>query len=398
MEDHVYSKEYVKKTMGGKKFFFLEDNKKFYDDREKELKTYDVECFHAKTPDQFELLLKKEKVNRTDNNVLFIIDLQLSPKEDVCDWENLGGYKEIKKLRKKNYQNPVVIASNYVEKELPESALDEFSHLGVISSFQKTEKTPQLILVILAAYMSYLNTRKNDTLLKAQVRDDIFRSIFHSLSAPFKNASASLDNLLGKHSDNPELAKDYNNLKITFHRFNQLREAERKLRKKIDKFGLSNFATMDVAKWLPGWVNYIRANSLYPNCTIRLAPLPKGKLAIRGNAELLELILENLVTNAEKAVYNKPDQTITIGIKEDPNFVVLYVEDRGGGFPRTVLGDLFKIPVSNWTGPQSGQGLGLFLTKRLVEGPLKGYLSRRHLEKDDEIIGSCMTVKLPIER
>jgi signal transduction histidine kinase len=78
---------------------------------------------------------------------------------------------------------------------------------------------------------------------------------------------------------------------------------------------------------------------------------------------------------------------ITLTVKDEPEHVVLTVEDNGPGVPHPVAGDLFEPGVTTKTG---GWGLGLALTRRIVE---EGFGGRVTLEPS--AVGARFAVRLP---
>ena len=86
---------------------------------------------------------------------------------------------------------------------------------------------------------------------------------------------------------------------------------------------------------------------------------------VRGNAELLEWVFENLVKNGLDALGEKGG-TIEIRTRFDPGrrMVEVYVEDTGRGVPPPLRQRIFS---PGFTTKKRGWGLGLALTKRIVE-------------------------------
>jgi signal transduction histidine kinase len=80
------------------------------------------------------------------------------------------------------------------------------------------------------------------------------------------------------------------------------------------------------------------------------------------------MIVENLVSNAIK--YSYPDTIVKVGLRSTPSSVEISVKDQGVGVDEADFEALFEKfnrienPLSRAEG---GSGLGLFLTKRLIE-------------------------------
>lgn len=82
-----------------------------------------------------------------------------------------------------------------------------------------------------------------------------------------------------------------------------------------------------------------------------------------------EQVLNNLISNAIK--YSYPDTTIHIEVARQGNFVVTKVIDQGQGIPEDEMPYIFKAFQRASVKPTAGEkstGLGLAITKRIVEG------------------------------
>lgn len=96
---------------------------------------------------------------------------------------------------------------------------------------------------------------------------------------------------------------------------------------------------------------------------------PEQETEITADAQKLEQVLNNLITNATK--YSHPGTHITVQLqKRDDSSIILSVEDEGQGIPEKEQKNLFK-PFSKTsvkaTGGEMSTGLGLAITRRIVE-------------------------------
>jgi signal transduction histidine kinase len=101
----------------------------------------------------------------------------------------------------------------------------------------------------------------------------------------------------------------------------------------------------------------------------------------------LRQVLLNLATNAIHACRRKGEVTIRVCQKEDET--TLSVRDEGGGIPREDLHRIFE-PFFTTKSPDQGTGLGLFVSRNMVE-KLGG-----KIEVESQLgRGSIFRVKLP---
>lgn len=116
--------------------------------------------------------------------------------------------------------------------------------------------------------------------------------------------------------------------------------------------------------------------------------LPK----INADEEKLLLALENILNNAIK--YTPPQGKITLLVKENDDKIELTVSDTGVGVPKDQLPKLFTkfFRGSNVIRLQTdGSGLGLFITKNIIEKH-KGQISLQSMENK----GATIQITLPI--
>lgn len=109
---------------------------------------------------------------------------------------------------------------------------------------------------------------------------------------------------------------------------------------------------------------------------------------------LMNQVVDNLISNAIK--YNPAKMHITVSVLKDEGFVVISVNNRGPIISKEKQADLFKKfsrAKTKGTEKTSGTGLGLYITKQIVELH-SGEISVVSEEKQ----GTTFTVRLPIEK
>jgi signal transduction histidine kinase len=119
--------------------------------------------------------------------------------------------------------------------------------------------------------------------------------------------------------------------------------------------------------------------------------VPKDLPTVRGNAVLLAWALENVVKNALDALAGRGGE-IEIDAREgDPGWVVLRIKDSGPGVEPTVRDRIFEAGVTTKSG---GWGVGLALSRRIVEGVHKGRIALL----DGRGGGATFQIRLPAGR
>jgi len=105
--------------------------------------------------------------------------------------------------------------------------------------------------------------------------------------------------------------------------------------------------------------------------------------------ELMQVFV-NIINNSKDVLtLRKPDNaSITVRVYEDEKYINTEVCDNGGGIDVDILPKVFD-PYFSTKGEQSGTGLGLYMSKMIIENHLNGTIE---VYNNDE--GACFTVRL----
>ena len=115
---------------------------------------------------------------------------------------------------------------------------------------------------------------------------------------------------------------------------------------------------------------------------------PSNSINVAINPALHSWTIENLVKNAIDAMKGKGSLTLAIEEKED--YVRIKVIDSGKGIPKSSFTKVFE---PGFTTKQRGWGLGLSLTKRIVQEYHKGKIKVAHSE-----IGKGTTMQISYKK
>ncbi len=89
-------------------------------------------------------------------------------------------------------------------------------------------------------------------------------------------------------------------------------------------------------------------------------------------ANEIKQVLLNLIKNAEDALIDKEIEDPTITIRTEDN--ILIISDNGGGIPEDILPNIFD-PYFSTKKDKDGTGLGLYMSKTIIEEHCEGRLS-----------------------
>ncbi len=115
---------------------------------------------------------------------------------------------------------------------------------------------------------------------------------------------------------------------------------------------------------------------------------PKNEIPVLINPILHSWTIENLIKNAIDAMRGRG--TISIVIEDDGKFAKINISDSGKGIPKNQFKTIFE---PGFTTKKRGWGLGLSLTKRIVEEYHKGKIRVLHSE-----INKGTTIQITFKR
>jgi hypothetical protein len=278
--------------------------------------------------------------------------------------ENL--YEAVKKLDRVQKPIPMVI------KHGADSTLLGYVHWG-LSPFTKSlqilpfVETVFLIAFLFLGFWGYLLYRKS---IEEKIWNSLAKETAHQLATPLSSLVGWLETIKGK---------------IDGEIYEGIQEDAMRMREVLEKFsriGLPpRLIEKDPMETVQKSVNYIKRRA---HAHIKFhedyEPLP----VIRFDDVLLGWAVENILKNGLDAIGSDPGD-ITIKTY-DISGAVIEISDTGKGIKTS--GNIFK---PGYTTKKYGWGLGLVLTKRIIEEYHKGKLSL----KETGTKGTCFLIYIP---
>jgi len=147
---------------------------------------------------------------------------------------------------------------------------------------------------------------------------------------------------------------------------------------------------------LIGFTNYLIASfsSLAASKNINLKSSTKRKsLMMDFDVEKIRQIISNLISNAIK--FSNQNSSIEIAVNKEDGQAIIQIKDEGIGIPNDEIPFVFDrfYRSENTKGKISGSGIGLALTKELVN-LMKGTIT----VNSQENIGTTFTISIPIKQ
>lgn len=129
----------------------------------------------------------------------------------------------------------------------------------------------------------------------------------------------------------------------------------------------------------------------HPKREIVIIDKTKSYCNVVGDFEKLLQVVVNIIDNAAK--YSPKNTKIKVNLKNDENFVIIDVKDKGKGIDKNEIPKLFQRFYRGKANKERGLGLGLFLAKRIIEKHNGEIMISSKKKK-----GTKVEIKLPILR
>ncbi|MDX9728818.1 MAG: sensor histidine kinase [Bacteroidales bacterium] len=210
-----------------------------------------------------------------------------------------------------------------------------------------------ILLFILVAYVAFSASRMAE---QNQVWVGLSRETAHQLGTPTSSLSAWSEIISSRYPGTDiaeELSADVERLSRVAERFSLIGSKPKLLSDNLPALA-------------EGTAAYLRKR-IASTIDLRVKNETTGCASIPFNPVLLGWVIENLVKNSADAM--KGSGEITIRITEIATEAYIDVEDTGKGIPRKDFRTIFK---PGYTTRERGWGLGLSLSKRIVEEYHKG--------------------------
>ncbi len=121
------------------------------------------------------------------------------------------------------------------------------------------------------------------------------------------------------------------------------------------------------------------------NSKISIEIVDEHSPVINGYPNEFAQVLINILNNARDALIEKKidDPRVTITIWSEDGCAVVTIADNAGGIPEEILDKIFD-PYFTTKGPQLGTGVGLFMSKAIIEKNMRGRLTVRNIDNGAE--------------
>jgi signal transduction histidine kinase len=227
-----------------------------------------------------------------------------------------------------------------------------------------------IVLFIIVSFIALSTSRKAQ---QNQVWVGMSKETAHQLGTPTTSLSGWVEMLHSSYPNDPitrELALDVKRLEKVTERFSRI--------------GSKPLLTKEnIVNLIQNSVDYLKTRSSSKVLFV-LTYEQDEEIRIPVNPALFEWVIENICKNAIDAMEGNGE--ITIRVEEIDNHAVIDISDTGKGIPKSAYKKIFS---PGFTTKERGWGLGLSLTKRIIEEYHHGRIFVRSSEIGK---GSCIRI------
>ncbi len=275
---------------------------------------------------------------------------------------------KLKKLLEKLKSQNEAIKMEYLPGEI------QYLYYGDSSLLNKLKYYPIALLLIIFLFGALVYNFYKSTKMATQNKlwAGMAKETAHQIGTPLSSLIGWLEIMKADNVDEAtifEIEKDINRLQIITDRFSKI-GSEPILEKK------------DIIEETHKSFDYLKSRFSHQVAFEFIAP--EDPIWISLNPELHSWTIENLMKNAIDAM--KGRGALKIAIENDGSHIKINVTDTGKGIPKNQFNRVFE---PGFTTKKRGWGLGLSLTKRIVEEYHKGKIKVLHSE-----IGKGTTIQI----
>lgn len=233
----------------------------------------------------------------------------------------------------------------------------------------------QLGVIIFFVFVSYLAFNSSRKFEQNQVWVGLTKEAAHQLGTPTSSLSGWVDVMKMKKFDEnlvEEFEKDVKRLEKITERFSRVGSTPR-------------LVPINIIPILFNTVDYLKSR-LSDQIRFKFNFEKNDELVLSINTTLFEWVIENLLKNAVDAM--KGGGLVEMNLRVLSHNIYIDIKDSGKGIPKSKFKTIFK---PGYTTKDRGWGLGLSLSKRIVEDYHKGDL---FVENSELNKGSCIRIVL----
>jgi len=162
--------------------------------------------------------------------------------------------------------------------------------------------------------------------------------------------------------------------------------------KKIERFNIADVVDKSISL----------TEASYKDNKIKLVVHYHNKdMFVNGSSSQLSQVFLNILNNAKDVLIEKDmaHKVVLLEVLQDDNYAVVNISDNAGGIPDDVAEKIYD-PYFTTKHKSQGTGIGLFMSKRIVEQRFDGILENKNIDfevEEEKYFGASFSVKIKSE-
>jgi signal transduction histidine kinase len=229
-----------------------------------------------------------------------------------------------------------------------------------------------IILFIIVSYLAFSSSRKAE---QNQVWVGMSKETAHQLGTPTSSLAGWIEILQMKHPEisiTGEMTRDISRLEKVTERFSKIGSRP-------------ELTDENIIPVVSQTIDYLKSRSS-SKINFKVEYHEKDKIVVPINVALFSWVIENVCKNAVDATGGEGE--IIVDMSENQDHVIVDISDNGKGIPKSAHKKIFR---PGYTTKTRGWGLGLSLTRRIIEEYHHGRIFVRHSEPGK---GTCIRIML----
>lgn len=319
-----------------------------------------------------------ERVGNTPNlDADMNLELKVLENNDIpCILTSINGtIGEVHNLDEKRTSDPFYLQEQLAIMKRQNSPIEinylgrkEFIYYRDSDLLQKLTYYPIALILILGLFLGVIYLFFNSSKIADQNKlwTGMAKETAHQIGTPLSSLLGWVTILKSENINEEyvaEIEKDVDRLSIIANRFSKIGSAP-------------NLKESNVVEITSNIFNYLKSRS---SKQVEFSfQTSKEEISVNLNTELYGWVIENLIKNAIDAMQGKG--AIAVDIKENDYQTIILISDTGKGIPKSKFTQIFK---PGFTTKKRGWGLGLSLSKRIIEDYHKGkiFVKKSELNK-----------------
>ncbi|WP_103069344.1 sensor histidine kinase [Aquimarina sediminis] len=310
----------------------------------------------------------------TDSKGEFVRDSLGKP--DQSYFQNLSQSLMNNEIKLKAYLKTLKSENDPIELDLKDTV--QYIYYGNSDILNKLKYYPMTIAIIIflligVIYFFFTTSKASE---QNKLWAGMAKETAHQIGTPLSSL-VGWNEILKTENVNPEyiieIDKDIERLKVITERFSKIGS-------------IPNLEEVDIVEETKNAYTYLQSrSSKLINFSLNL---PEEPIYVSLNSQLYSWTIENLVKNAIDAMRGKGD--LKVDLADDAKRVFIRIKDSGKGIPKSKFTKIFE---PGYTSKSRGWGLGLSLSKRIIE---EYHLGRIKVLRSD--IGKGTTFQITLRK